>query len=225
VACVVRITGIDNGTQTISFSGAGGAPYNAVGNPQCTEVETLTPDGQTMMYRFIGRSFRIDPARKDLSVFQTSPSGELQGNDWIDLGIGFTDFQIASHYFEDGDLVDTADADAPLNSPERDWYSGEAQENPDPTAVRPANSVLTQLTFSFAIRTHMEVSGIFSSATPAFIDESNMPDSAKHNAFGDRPAIQLAGVADAARPLEHRGDHLYRWVSMTIDTRNIGVGL
>ena len=33
----------------------------------------------------------------------------------------------------------------------------------------------------------------------------------------------LAGVADSSRPLELRGDNIYRYATIKIDTRNLGV--
>lgn len=221
-ACVVRVTAVDPATNVISFSSSS-PDYNTGTNLHCTDVQNATNTegaaSETMMYRFVGRSYRIDPARKDLSVLQMSPSGELLANDWADQGIGFTDLQIASRYFEEGDAVDL---DGDLD-PQRDWYSGEAQENPDLTVTRPANAVLTQLSVSFAARTQYELDVIPSAVAPAFGD----PTSAltlSHNRLGDRLAVQLEGVADASRPPEHRGDNIYRFSSTTVDVRNIGVG-
>ena len=222
-ACVVKITAIDTSPAVFHFNVAG-APYNEVGNSQCSTLSSVTNTegaaSETMAYRFVGRSYRIDPTRKDVSVLQMSPSGELVANDWQDLAIGFTDMQIATRYFEEGDTTDLdGDGDAT-----RDWYSGEAQEDPDPTTVRPANAVLVRLNLSLAVRTTDEVDAVPSASTPGFTDTSSPPDSINHNRFGDSPPITLAGVADSSRPVEHRGDHIYRFSSQYMDLRNLGIG-
>jgi hypothetical protein len=170
-----------------------------------------------MIYPLIGRSYRIDPARKELSVFQQSPTGGLVANDWTDLGIGFTDFQLASRYTEDADLVDE-DGDG---DPTRDWYSSENQE---PGNVDfPAGAVLTHLGVSFAVRTYENVNLVTSAQTPAFIDDTNATTTI-HNRRGDAASVLLEGVPDAARPDEHKGNRIYRWSSNVVDLRNLGVG-
>ncbi len=218
-ACVVQITSIVPGTPTrIDFASNGA--YNAALNPQCATVEaSTTTEGaasETVMYRFHARSYRIDPTRKIESVLQMSPSGELATNDWVDLGFGFTDLQIASRFSESGDLADLdGDGDAA-----HDWYSAEAQETPDTTGSRPPGAVLVQVSLSIAVRTQTEVHGAGSSASPAFIDTARV----SYNRLGDSPAVALAGVPDASRPVQYRGNHVYRFSSVAIDMRNMGVG-
>jgi prepilin-type N-terminal cleavage/methylation domain-containing protein len=221
-ACVVRVPAVDAATNTISFS-ATSADYNTADNVHCTEVQNATNSegaaSETMMYRFVGRSYRIDPTRKALSVLQMSPSGELLANDWADQGVGFTDLQIASRYSEE---ADAQDLDADLD-PTRDWYSGEAQETPDLTVTRPANAVLTQLSVSFTARTQFEMDILPSAQAPGFGDPTSI-QTLNHNRLGDRQAVQLLGVADASRPPEHQGDFVYRFSSTTVDVRNLGIG-
>lgn len=230
-ACIVEVTTITVGAPSEIHFDSAGAPYNSDTNPHCGPgtnfdgtpadgVMDLTTDGETMMYRFVARSYRIDPNRKDASVFQMSPSGELIADDWIDMGIGFTDFQIASRYFEEGNL-DDFDGDLDL---ERDWYSSDNQENPDTTLTRPANATLIQVSLSFAVRTNESVDVVSSAATPAFIDNSNPPNSVDHNRLGNSASHTLTGVDDASRDEEHRGNHIYRWSSSMVDVRNLGVG-
>lgn len=230
-ACVVQVTAVVVGAPNEIHFDSGGAPYNSDTNPHCAArpdgmggtidgVSDLTPDGETMMYRFVARSYRIDPNRKESSVFQMSPSGELIADDWVDMGIGFTDFQVATRYFEEGDATDSdADGDAT-----RDWYSSDNQETPDTTLTRPLTAILTQVSVSFAVRTNESVDIVATAATPAFIDNSNPPNSVNHNRLGNSASITLSGVADASRPVEHRGNHIYRWSSSMVDVRNIGIG-
>jgi prepilin-type N-terminal cleavage/methylation domain-containing protein len=227
-ACVLRITGIA-GTSVAFADDVAGAPYNNTGNTHCRDNPAPPPvaegpldrvggTNEVLMMCFVARAYRVDPARKDVSVLQVSASGELEAGDWSDLGVGFTDLQLAARYSEPGDLVDL-DLDG---DPTRDWYSSENQETPDPTAERAASAVLTQVGIGLAVRTNREVSGVTSSRTPAFIDDTNAQTVA-HNRFGDSPSIDLS-VAPALLPIEHRGDYLYRWTQTVIDVRNLGVG-
>ena len=225
-ACVVQLTAVVVGVPNELHFDNSGAPYNDATNLQCGNpgvdgvraAHGVEPD--TMIYRFVARSYRIDPARKESSVFQMSPSGELIADDWVDLGIGFTDFQVASRYYEEGDLEDE-DGDGDL---EREWYSSDNQEAVDPTGTRPANALLTQISISFAVRTNESVDIVATAATPAFIDNSNSPASVAHNRLGNSDSIALFGVDDASRPVEHRGNHIYRWSSSMVDVRNMGIG-
>jgi prepilin-type N-terminal cleavage/methylation domain-containing protein len=209
IACVVTVTGVDPGLLTFDP------------NPQCAALKTAhDADGatpQTMVYPFIGRSYRIDPNRKAFSVLQQSPSGELTANDWTDLGIGFTDLQLASRF-----TLEVAGADQDGDGdPLRDWFSSENQEIGD--VGYPIGARLTHLGVSFAVRTYENVNLVTSAQTPAFIDDSSST-ATEHNRRGDAPSVQLEGVPDAARPEEHRGARIYRWSSNVVDLRNLGVG-
>jgi len=220
MACVVKVTSIENGaTDRVHFA-TSGAPYNAASNPQCAEVATATanedPQPDTVMYRFVGRSYRIDPDRKELGVLQGSPSGEMDGEDWTDLALGVTTIQDASRFFEDGDAADL-DGDG---DPELDWYSGEGQESPDPTGERPAGAALSEMRISVEARTQRGTRAVASARTSLLGDEAN----ADHNPVGDWAGVQLAGVEDADRPDGYRGDHIYRSAEALIDLRNLGVG-
>ncbi len=44
-----------------------------------------------------------------------------------------------------------------------------------------------------------------------------------NNEVGNRAAVPLAGVADAARPTELRGDAIYRYATVGSDLRNLAV--
>lgn len=209
IACVVTVTGVDPGLLTFDP------------NPECAALKAAHDDDgatpQTMVYPFVGRSYRIDPDRKAFSVLQQSPSGELTANDWTDLGIGFTDLQFASRFTlaaagidEDGD-----------GDPLRDWFSSENQEIG--VVGYPIGARLTHLGVSFAVRTYENVNLVTSAQTPAFIDDSSST-ATEHNRRGDAPSVLLEGVPDAARPEEHRGARIYRWSSNVVDLRNLGVG-
>jgi hypothetical protein len=220
-ACVLQVTGLV-GAQTVHFAGdAAGIPYNNAGNTHCQEVAAAIDGGnEARLLLFRARAYRIDPDpdRRTLGVFQMSPSGELEAGDWIDMGIGFTDLQVASRYLERGDLDDLDDD----GDPERDWYSADAQDAPAPASERPGNSVLTQLSVSVAVRTHTEIPGVGSSSTPAFIDDTSSLTTL-YNDLGDSPALDLT-LARASLPEQHRGRHVYRSSTQIIDVRNMGMG-
>ena len=212
-ACVVQIAGIA-GT-TISLDSA--APWGAAGQPHCAAVAAANVGvgSDTMMYLLSARGYRIDPTRKDLSVLQRSRTGGVE-DDWEDLGIGFTDLQVATRWNEPGDVVETGDPD---DDPERDWYSGDDQDLlTAPSATVPVNAPI-EMTVSVVVRTTRALQGVVSERTPQLTDPAN-PD---NNPVGDRDAVVLAGVADTDRAEEHRGDHVYRWSTFRIDLRNLGV--
>jgi prepilin-type N-terminal cleavage/methylation domain-containing protein len=220
-ACVLQIAGIA-GT-AITYSEA--APWGMAGNTHCTGDNVAG----AMLYRFRGRAYRVDPTRKALSVLQVSPTGGLVANDWQDLGIGFTDFQIATRWFDlvtiplGAQTIDTADIDT---DPKREWYSGDYQQQLSapytvPATDLPTTVALIEVTISFALRTTRPVEGVATGATPAFIDAARV----NNGQVGDRPAVTLSGVPDASRAEENRGNHIYRYTTARIDVRNMGVGL
>jgi prepilin-type N-terminal cleavage/methylation domain-containing protein len=219
-ACVVKVTSVTTGaTERLNFAPSG-TPYNVANNPQCAEVATATnneaPMPDTVVYRFVGRSYRIDPDRKELAVLQGSPSGEMEEDDWTDLALGVTTIQVASRFVEEDDTVDL-DGDS---DPEQDWYSSEGQENVDPTGERPAGAVITEIRVSLEARTQRGTRGVATASTASLTDEDN-PD---HNPVGDWSSVQLSGVADADRPDGYAGDNIYRSAEALIDLRNLGVG-
>lgn len=226
-ACVVQIAGISG--NTITFSTA--APWGSSTNTQCYKPRDMVKANgyPAMLYRFVARAYRIDPTRKDLSVFQQSPSGALVANDWTDLGLGFTNFQIASRWYYSGTgYADNADTDT---DGYRNWYSSTNQNAlsaADTTygmhlggsTFTDAIAVPLQVSVSFVVRTTRHVvDGTVTSATPALQDPANLAA----NDVGDSPSVQLAGVADSSRPQELRGDNIYRYATIKVDTRNLGV--
>lgn len=219
-ACVVRVTGIDEGDpDRLHFAtGGSGGPYNMANNPQCATVATSTfneaPQPDTVVYRFVARSYRIDPERKELGVLQGSPSGELEEDDWMDLALGVTTIQVSSRYAEDGDAVDLDDD----GDPTLDWYSGDGQEATDPAGERPAGARLAEIRISLEARTQRGTRAVATSRTAALTDEDR-PD---HNPIGDWDGVELAGVPDAERPDGYAGTFIYRSADVLIDLRNLG---
>ncbi len=210
-ACVVRIADVAGNIITLDTA----APWGSGTNSHCAAITTAinTPPFDTIAYKFAMRGYRIDGTRKDLGVLQRSMTAGLL-DDWEDLGIGFTDLQVASRWFEDGDAVGDPDDDG---NPELDWYSGDAQETM--TAPGAVAGVPIELTVSFVVRTSRRVVGVVSAATPTLRD----PAYVDNNPVGDRDAVLLEGVADASRPEELRGDNVYRWSTTRVDLRNLEV--
>ena len=218
VACVVQIASVIPSPPTLNFSTS--APWGNANNPQCAAVRVADhAEGtatDTMIYRFAPFTYRIDPTRPTLGVLQVSPTGGTVANDFQDLAVGFTDLQIASRYW--GVNIDPTNLDHD-NDPNRIWYSGGDQTTL--TAANPTGiNTPIEIRLSFSARTNRTVDGVATAATPALIDITNVGN----NTIGDNPSVQLLGVPDASRPAALAGDHIYRFATIDVDMRNLGVG-
>ena len=203
--CVLQISNITQpgGVWTVDFSLL--PPYGqGPTNSHCPAM------GNAMMYKFVGRAYRIDQSRPVDGVLQLSPSGAILPNDWQDLAYGFTDLQVATQFFDD-DAVDTADPDA---DPKREWYSSEGQEALTSPAVN--LTPVIQMTISLVSRTDRDVEGIATAATPELRVSSNV----LHNTLGDRAAETLPHATDLAL----QGNRIYRYTTFGVDFRNMAVG-
>jgi prepilin-type N-terminal cleavage/methylation domain-containing protein len=228
-ACVLQIAAINGNTFVFSTSPPWGSPTNShcntpvgMATPSVISFANTNASVPRMLYRFVARGYRIDPTRKDLSVFQQSPSGALIANDWVDLGLGFTNFQIASRWYEPGG----ADNTDPDSDPWRNWYSSGQQnalslQSASFTGTASTQRAALQVSVSFVVRTTRRiVDGTVTAATPPLENPANIDA----NDVGDSPSVTLAGVADASRPQELRGDNIYRYSTIKVDTRNLGNG-
>lgn len=238
-ACVLQIETITPGASTAILGIDGAGVWGSAAQDQCDIIRTdpaLGPDNRAMVYRFRARAYRIDPGRRDLAVLQVSPSaGFAVVSDWQDLAVGFTDLQIASRWDDSDDPValasDTVDLD---NDAQREWYSDVTQQYMSATlgatvgaatpyalesysTVRPR---LLAVRVSLVVRTHTKVDLVPSQRTPKLVDDARPGN----NDLGDRDAVQLEGVADALRPAELHGEHVYRHSTVGTDLRNLGVG-
>ncbi len=229
-ACVLQIAAINGNTFVFSTAPPWGSssnshcnsPVGSPATPSAIQAANNNPTWPRMLYRFVARGYRIDPNRKDLSVFQQSPSGALIADDWVDLGLGFTNFQIASRWYEPGG----ADNSDPDSDPWRNWYSSGQQNvlslqsasfSGNASQLRAA----LQVSVSFVVRTTRHVvDGTVTAATP----QLEIPTNIDANDIGDSPSVTLAGVSDASRPQELRGDNIYRYSTIKVDTRNLGNG-
>ncbi len=234
-SCIISITSIVLAAKRVNFANSGA--FNNVRNLHCNNALL---GNSIKVSRLQNRSYRIDPIRKAEGYLQMSPSGEMVANDWVDMGVGFTNLQIASRYYEKDDTTIDSDGDG---DQKRDWYSSGNQATVDPTvgpSKRPDNAVLLQVSLSLEGRGAFGSKGsVPSITTPAFMD----PDPAflEHNSIGDwgqtcatAPAgqnpcgIHLAIVPDTSRTgvfERYKGEHIYRYIKATIDLRNMGIGI
>ncbi|MBK7540120.1 MAG: prepilin-type N-terminal cleavage/methylation domain-containing protein [Myxococcales bacterium] len=217
VACLVLLERVDPGEIRFDTN----APWGASNSPQCNltaQRHGTDPAGakDTMIYGLHARGYRIDPGRPALGVLQVSMSGALLANDWLDLGVGFTDLQLAARVFESTG-IDTADPD---DLAQYNWYSGDDMDNKTGAGFFAAldHPRVTQLTISLTARTDRDIDGIFSRFTPAFID-AGRPD---NNDLGDHAAVDLQA---GGLPVALQGNRIYRYSTNRIDLRNTGSGL
>ncbi len=226
-ACVAQLAAITATVFTLRTDG----DWGETNNDQCDEVRASHPTsgvvaGQpsTMVYRFVARGYRIDPTRRSLGVLQLSPSGGVF-DDWQDLGLGFTDLQIASRWYEGEDddpggraTADTVDVDT---DPARDWYSGGDQDTLSGATLTwdDRRSLLTEVRVTLVVRTRQNLQAVGAARTPTLVDAARPNNSD----LGNRAAITLAGVPDASRPEELRGDAIYRYATVGSDVRNLAV--
>jgi prepilin-type N-terminal cleavage/methylation domain-containing protein len=199
IGCAIYIDAVDSPSKTISTTHTAGSPWNAAGNPQCASMPNWN-DGDVAFVRLNARAYRIKPDDGE-GVLQESPSGGIVANDWTDLGVGYTDLQVAMRVYQPGDATDD-DGDG---DPERDWFSG-ANMATALTAV--ANSQLLEVSITVVARTLRSTTGYADSTTPD-LTNSIHPN---NNALGDH--------ASAASALPY----LFRVSTTTIDLRNLGVG-
>ena len=217
--CLVQIESFSGGSAQFSTT----PPWGSFDNGHCDGLDPIEPSN-TQVYALGARAYRIDPgpARKALGVLQVSPSGGLIADDWQDLGLGFTDFQIASRWYENDALEKTVDTDDLDSDPEREWFSGDEQTTlTQPYTTPKPKAWLLSVTFSFAVRTTQPVDGVPPEKTPELI----VPARPFNNDLGDHEAFDLAATPDALRPEELRGNHVYRSTTARVDMRNLGVGL
>lgn len=226
-ACLAAVTS-RVGNQLFVDPSSANAFNQAPNNAHCDAVAAQVADGVIgSAHGLVMAAYRIDPERRAAAVLQRSASGGAV-DDWEDLGVGFTNIQIASRFFQPGDTTDH-DGDG---DPERDWYSGENQETPDPTGTRPPGTI-TDLSLSLEVCSDASVRTVGSPATPAFIDLAHAQNNrlgdwgqaCPGNTGADPCGIDLQATADSARPERYRGVHIYRWSTTLVDLRNIGVGL
>jgi prepilin-type N-terminal cleavage/methylation domain-containing protein len=216
-ACVMQIALIVGNVFTMRQDGTWGSLLNA----QC--LGSISILSTTMVYKFVARGYRIDATRRSLGVLQQSATGGIV-NDWQDLGLGFTDLQVASRWYEGEDnggrqLVDTADVDT---DPLRDWYSGADQNTltATSTAYDDTRPLLTEVRLTLVVRTRQRLQAAGAPRTPTLTDAARV----SNNDVGNRASVTLAGVADASRPEELRGDAIFRYATVGIDLRNLAVG-
>ena len=224
-ACVVAVTG--NGFNTLTFDGTG-TPYNEATNAHCNfpdpppagPITSIIQPG-SLVYAFAARAYRIDPARPAAGVLQRSITGGLPvlpfsklAQPWNNIGLGFTDLQVARRYIEPGDITDSdlVVDEAGNTSAVLDWFSGMDEVPPPAGVTLPiAAARLTEINIGLTARTVRQVDGPVPQSTPALLEGNP-----NHNAIGDSDIIPL----DGTEPPVHQGNYIYRSTSVRIDIRN-----
>jgi prepilin-type N-terminal cleavage/methylation domain-containing protein len=210
-ACVLKIVQIN--VNNITFSQA--APWGRPGNDHCSPAVA----GQTMMYKFVAHYWRIDPltgTRAADGVLQLDTLGNLATNTnaWTDEAYGFTDLQVATYFYEQGDVTDTLDPDLDAT---RDWYSDGVQKTrTDPIGTASTFIPPLLMTMSLVARTDSDVEGIYTTSTPRLVDPANIAN----NMTGDHDTVDLTTTADP----HLTGKRIYRYLTFQVDLRNLGVG-
>ncbi|MEZ4366445.1 MAG: prepilin-type N-terminal cleavage/methylation domain-containing protein [Kofleriaceae bacterium] len=209
-ACTARVQTVNANEIELAVSG----PFARPDNAQCLHVRTQhIADGAestTMIYRAQARAYRVDATRE---VLQRSPSGGLIATDWQDIGVGFTDLQVAGRYYEAWVPAGVNDADSD-GIPEYDWYGDTSGMPitlpwPYPTETPPGEpeqrfgpfAQPMEVVVSLVVRTQKTVEGVGTGATPDLVG----------NQLGDHPSEPLTG------------SHIYRHATARIDLRNMAV--
>ncbi len=227
-SCLVAVTSVAGGPVGVLQLGAAGVPYNNGANAHCVDIQTALSNSEVVtVQRFVMRSYQIDPNREESGFLQ-----QMQGvgGIWVDLGVGFTNMQLAQRFYEEGDGNDRDNLPTPGADTEHDWYSSDNQA--EGHASRPANAVLIQASLSIEGRSpHGTRGSAASTTTPAFTDLGNVD----HNPIGDWGVactgantdpcgIHLSVTPDASRPDRYKGEFIYRYTRSIVDLRNMGVG-
>jgi prepilin-type N-terminal cleavage/methylation domain-containing protein len=228
-ACVLQVLSVNPSppTPTITFSSA--PPWSNGIFTHCT-----APSTGMMLYKFVARAYRIDTttaARAALGLLQQSQTGALFGgvfDNWNDLAFGFTDLQTALQIY-DNDLTDT-DGDG---NTDREWYSGQTQQNLTATGVPPIAPIAVplQMSISLVARTDRDVEGISTSQTPELTEVAVNPRplplppwTRDNNPIGDRPSVNLPAAPPWLADPALQGARIYRYITFQVDFRNLGVG-
>jgi prepilin-type N-terminal cleavage/methylation domain-containing protein len=209
-SCILYITAVQSGSDHLQHNPGGSNPWNAPTNAQCDELAAAWRAGDVLFTKFVARAYRIKP-NDTRGILQASPSGMFQSNDWVDIAVGVIDLQVAVYIFDPTDPVDR-DVDG---DPLRDWYSGATMDAAlDDLDAQPLEVRVTILGKSLAPAGAPSLP-----STPSFI-EAGFP--ANQNPWSDRDAVTLP-VGSTTSP--YYGDNLYRWSSVRVDLRNLGVAV
>jgi prepilin-type N-terminal cleavage/methylation domain-containing protein len=239
-SCLLQISKITPSSREIeAVMGGAYATINDSSSPHhCQAVvdhhlaDSSRPISRTDTYlaSFGLRAYRIDPSRRDIGVLQVrrearpGDSGFAVGtlfSEWQDLGIGFTNLQVATQWLEPRDTNDDdASADAtvdPANDPERDWKSGENQETPrtwlatDETAGSPIRMTLT-----LEARSLGSISGVTTGGLPALHTSAAAKDT---NPYGDLDALSLPNTDP-----RYDGNFILRRATISVELRSSAAG-
>ncbi len=204
-ACAAQITTKNANMISLAVSGTFGSSLLA----HCSKVVTAHlsegANSDTMLYAFQARAYRIDPTRPALGVLQASPSGGLTANDWQDIAVGFTDFQLGAT-FNYGWSMTPIPAKVSLTN-----FTAVPSQAPWPVSpVLPARfgpfPQPTDAYITFVARTLRKVDGVATAVLPKF----DAP-------LGDQ-VTPMPVLTDANGPM-----YIYRYATARVDFRNLAV--
>jgi prepilin-type N-terminal cleavage/methylation domain-containing protein len=207
-ACIVKITLVLPGVLEHS---ALGAPWNNLLNSQCELLQSWG-DGSTIFTKMVARMYRIRP-NDARGVLQMSPSGGFIADDWQDIALGIIDLQLAIDVATD---VDGRNVGA---APTNQWFSAANMTAAVTPIAKPGVNEPSRVRLSLLAKSLAPAGGAGLDSTPDFFNSAEPLD---HNSLGNRPGTVLP-VADTTSP--YYGDNLYRWSTVTIDLRNMALGL
>jgi type IV pilus assembly protein PilW len=208
--CLLKITQVGADSLEHSIGGAG-APWNVASNSQCDKLAPTWGAGDTLFTKVVTRKYRIKP--NDVrGVLEMSPSGGFIADDWQEIGLGIIDLQLAVYVYTDPDGSGAAPGSY-------GWYSGANMSTVlDPVApaiVQPVKVRLSLLAKSLA-----PTSTTTLDKTPDFVNTTGGM-TLDTNDLGNHYGTALP-VSDPTSP--YHGDNLYRWTTVMVDLRNLGIG-
>ena len=212
MGCVMRITSMT--ATSFGHASAGvGLPWNTSTNAACADIAGVWNDGTTEVSRLLLRTYRLRPGDRR-GVLEMSPSGMVSLNDWIELGTGLIDLQLAMRVREPGDTFD-ADGDG---DPTVDWYSSDRME----TALTGSPPLPAPQKAPLALRISVVTSGDQADPTPETVTPPLCdPARVDYNELGDHCSAPISGFTSGSR--YYRAAAL-RKSAQLIDLRNLGTG-
>lgn len=243
-SCLLQLSSINGGARQLIFTFA--APYNTFndlggsGPHHCDAVrdhhlsDVTRPIGRADTYiSTLGvRGYRISPSDRDIGILQVrrearpTDAGFTEGvlfAPWQDLGIGFTNLQVATQWYEPRDTSDDDNDSAnvdPDNNPELDWKSADNQETPKVyTPASQSVGVPVRLTLTLETRSLEQTNAVPTKTLPE-LQISSPPSATDTNNLGNLPEINLPVGGDP----RYNGDYTFRRSTITVELRSSAAG-
>lgn len=236
-ACIGQISAVTPSAlgSVLDFAVIPGSSFNEANGAQCDPLASGGAgevSSSISVRRLVARAYRLVPTATEATAgyLQMSATGGVL-DDWQNMGAGFTNLQIATRYKDVASATDEDfDGDNLI-----DWYSGNNQTTMETSLVADttnANIALLQASISIEGRSPFGTKdAVASFGTTAFAVDTQI----NNNYLGDWSSVcsapnlafcgvDLANLADGARPIRYRGEYIYRYSTSVVDLRNMGVG-